>query len=76
MRVMKLPLFWVDAFADRLFHGNPAAVVPLDRWLPHETMQRIALEHGIAEDLRLSRHSHGGGGSPRAEAKKAIVNCN
>jgi predicted PhzF superfamily epimerase YddE/YHI9 len=32
----------VDAFADRPFTGNPAAVMPLDAWLPDETMQAIA----------------------------------
>ncbi len=46
---MKLPLYWVDAFTEKTFHGNPAAVVPLDRWLPDETMQHIASENGLAE---------------------------
>jgi PhzF family phenazine biosynthesis protein len=46
---MKLPLYWIDAFTDRVFAGNPAAVVPLDSWLPEETMQRIAFENGLAE---------------------------
>ena len=46
---MKLPLYWVDAFTARPFHGNPAAVVPLETWLPDATMQRIAFEHGLAE---------------------------
>ncbi|HEX8215832.1 MAG TPA: PhzF family phenazine biosynthesis protein [Allosphingosinicella sp.] len=39
----------VDAFADRPFTGNPAAVVPLDEWLPDETMQAIAEENNLAE---------------------------
>jgi PhzF family phenazine biosynthesis protein len=46
---MKLPLYWIDAFTDKIFHGNPAAVVPLTEWLPDETMQRIAFENGISE---------------------------
>jgi PhzF family phenazine biosynthesis protein len=46
---MKLPLYWIDAFASRPFTGNPAGVVPLDRWLPDELMQQIAFEHGFAE---------------------------
>jgi PhzF family phenazine biosynthesis protein len=46
---MKLPLYWVDAFTDQPFHGNPAAVVPLEQWLPDVTMQRIAFENGLAE---------------------------
>jgi PhzF family phenazine biosynthesis protein len=46
---MKLPLYWVDAFTAKLFHGNPAAVVPLEQWPPDQTMQRIAFENGLAE---------------------------
>jgi PhzF family phenazine biosynthesis protein len=39
----------VDAFADRPFTGNPAAVMPLDRWLPDATMQAIAEENNLSE---------------------------
>jgi PhzF family phenazine biosynthesis protein len=46
---MRLSLYQVDAFADRLFSGNPAAVVPLDEWLPAETMQAIASENNLSE---------------------------
>ncbi len=46
---MKLPLFQVDAFTDRLFGGNPAAVVPLTTWLPTPEMQKIAAENNLAE---------------------------
>ena len=46
---MKLPLYWIDAFADQPFHGNPAGVVPLEKWLPDPVMQRIAFENGLAE---------------------------
>lgn len=46
---MKLPLYWIDAFTDQPFHGNPAGVVPLEKWLPDEVMQRIAFENGLAE---------------------------
>lgn len=46
---MRLPLYQVDAFTDRLFGGNPAAVCPLEYWLPDETMQRIAAENNLAE---------------------------
>ncbi len=44
-----LPLYQVDAFTSLLFHGNPACVVPLTKWLPVETMQRIAAENAVAE---------------------------
>src|SRR6266513_740735 len=46
---MKLPVFQVDAFTDKLFGGNPAAVVPLNNWLPDETMQAIAAENNLSE---------------------------
>jgi PhzF family phenazine biosynthesis protein len=46
---MQLPFYQVDAFAGRVFTGNPAAVVPLDRWLPDETLQAIAAENNLSE---------------------------
>ena len=46
---MRLSLYQVDAFTDRLFGGNPAAVVPLEAWLPAATMQSIAAENNLAE---------------------------
>jgi PhzF family phenazine biosynthesis protein len=46
---MKLTMYQVDAFADRVFRGNPAAVCPLDSWLPDETLQSIAEENNLAE---------------------------
>ena len=42
-------LVQVDAFAERPFTGNPAAVVPLDAWLPDETMQAVAEENNLSE---------------------------
>ena len=44
-----LPFFQVDAFAERPFTGNPAAVMPLDHWLPDDVMQAIAAEHNLSE---------------------------
>ena len=35
---MKLPIYQVDAFTDRMFAGNPAAVVLLEDWLPDATL--------------------------------------
>ncbi len=46
---MDLTLFQVDAFAENIFEGNPAAVVPLKSWLPDEAMQKIALENNLSE---------------------------
>jgi len=45
----KLPLYHVDAFTSAVFAGNPAAVVPLDRWLPDPTLQAIAAENNLSE---------------------------
>jgi predicted PhzF superfamily epimerase YddE/YHI9 len=46
---MKLPLYQVDAFTSRLFGGNPAAVVPLDDWLPDDVLAAIAAENNLSE---------------------------
>jgi len=46
---MELKIYQVDAFTKESFHGNPAAIVPLEAWLPAETMQNIALENNLAE---------------------------
>ena len=46
---MELTLYQVDAFADRPFAGNPAAICPLTEWLPDEVMQAIALENNLSE---------------------------
>ena len=43
------PIFQVDAFAEKPLSGNPAAVMPLDRWLPDDLMQAIAAENNLAE---------------------------
>ena len=46
---MKIPIYQVDAFTDRLFAGNPAAVCPLEDWLAPEIMQNIAAENNLSE---------------------------
>ena len=44
-----IPFFQVDAFAETPFTGNPAAVMPLQEWLPEAVMQAIAAENNLAE---------------------------
>jgi PhzF family phenazine biosynthesis protein len=44
-----MKIWIVDAFTDRVFTGNPAAVVPLERWLPDATLQAIAAENKLSE---------------------------
>lgn len=46
---MTIPLYHVDAFTGRLFRGNPAAVCPLEEWLPDELLQAIAAENNLPE---------------------------
>ncbi|NHZ84848.1 MAG: PhzF family phenazine biosynthesis isomerase [Planctomycetia bacterium] len=46
---MELTLYYIDAFASELFEGNPAAVCPLETWLPDELMQLIAGENNLSE---------------------------
>ncbi len=56
---MKLPIFQVDAFADQVFEGNPAAVVPLKGWLPDDSMQKIAMENNLSETAFFVRSENG-----------------
>src|SRR5258707_4267024 len=46
---MDLSIYQIDAFTDRAFAGNPAAVMPLQDWLPDDLMQQIAAENNLAE---------------------------
>jgi PhzF family phenazine biosynthesis protein len=48
---MKLNLYQVDAFTSTLFKGNPAAVVPLEKWIDDELMQQLAMENNLAETV-------------------------
>eukprot|EP00003_Mantamonas_plastica_P033843 TRINITY_DN9952_c0_g3_i1.p1 TRINITY_DN9952_c0_g3~~TRINITY_DN9952_c0_g3_i1.p1 ORF type:complete len:326 (-),score=30.54 TRINITY_DN9952_c0_g3_i1:261-1238(-) len=46
---MSYPIYQVDAFTDRSFGGNPAAVMPLENWLPDATLQSLATENNLSE---------------------------
>lgn len=46
---MTLNLYQVDAFTNQIFKGNPAAIIPLEKWLPDETMQALAAENNLSE---------------------------
>ena len=46
---MKLTIFQIDAFSDKVFMGNPACVVPLENWLQDEVLLKIAQENAVAE---------------------------
>jgi PhzF family phenazine biosynthesis protein len=46
-----MTLYQIDAFTDKLFGGNPAAVIPLEKWIGDELMQKIALENNLSETV-------------------------
>lgn len=54
---MKLDIYQVDAFTSKPFGGNPAAVVPLDMWLPDGVMQDIAAENNLSETAFFVKES-------------------
>lgn len=56
---MKIPLYVIDAFTRKVFGGNPAAVCPLEDWLPADAMQRIAMENNLSETAFFVREGEG-----------------
>lgn len=46
---MKIPIYQIDAFTEKLFKGNPAAVCPLEEWLDRQYLQSIASENNLSE---------------------------
>ncbi|HZH64000.1 MAG TPA: PhzF family phenazine biosynthesis protein [Flavisolibacter sp.] len=48
---MVLTIYQVDAFADKVFKGNPAAVIPLEAWIDDGLMQQVAMENNLAETV-------------------------
>ena len=49
----------VDAFTDKVFAGNPAAVCLLEKWLPDETLQDIAKENNYSETAYTIQNEDG-----------------
>lgn len=56
---MRLPIYQVDAFAEHVFKGNPAAVMPLDAWLDDSLLAAIAMENNLSETAYLVRIAQG-----------------
>ena len=56
---MKLSIYQIDAFAEKPFEGNPAAVVPLNDWLSDSLMQSIAEENNLAETAFFVQNDSG-----------------
>lgn len=59
MTARKIPMYQVDAFATHVFSGNPAAICPLEEWLPDVQMQAIAAENNLAETAFFVRNGKG-----------------
>jgi PhzF family phenazine biosynthesis protein len=55
----EIPIYQIDAFASRVFAGNPAAVCPLEAWLPDDVLQGIAAENNLAETAYLLARDDG-----------------
>ncbi|CAN5291114.1 PhzF family phenazine biosynthesis protein [soil metagenome] len=56
---MELKIYQIDAFAEKVFSGNPAAVCPLDSWLSDDTLQKIAMENNLAETAYYVKEKEG-----------------
>ena len=47
---MTIPIYQVDAFTEKIYAGNPAAICPLQEWIPEEQMQQIAFENNLVRN--------------------------
>jgi PhzF family phenazine biosynthesis protein len=56
---MKLTIYQVDAFAEKVFTGNPAAIIPLEDWLQDSLMQKIAMENNLSETAYFVKTDQG-----------------
>jgi len=55
--IMKLNIYQVDAFAEKVFKGNPAAIIPLDDWIDESLMQNLAMENNLSETAFIVKNS-------------------
>lgn len=56
---MKLTIYQVDAFAETVFKGNPAAIIPLEDWIEESLMQQIAMENNLSETAFIVKNDGG-----------------
>ncbi|MFO7888826.1 MAG: PhzF family phenazine biosynthesis protein [bacterium] len=69
---MQLKLYQIDAFTDKIFHGNPAAVCPLEKWLDDSVLLSIAQENNLSETafyIQEQNRFHIRWFTPKAEVK-------
>jgi PhzF family phenazine biosynthesis protein len=57
--MMTIPIFQVDAFTQKAFGGNPAAICLLNTWLADDVLQRIAAENNLSDTAYLVKTQHG-----------------
>ena len=55
---MKLYLYQIDAFTEKVFSGNPACIVPLHKWLEDEILLKIAQENAVSETAFFVQNDH------------------
>ncbi|MGO1118398.1 PhzF family phenazine biosynthesis protein [Rhodovibrionaceae bacterium A322] len=67
--MQRLPLYQVDAFTNELFGGNPAAVCPLDSWLPEAQLAAIAAENNLSETAYFVAKPDGSDGQPHYDLR-------
>ncbi|MBL4827193.1 MAG: PhzF family phenazine biosynthesis protein [Spongiibacteraceae bacterium] len=56
---MNFDMYQLDSFSTKVFAGNPAAVVPLEQWLPDSTLQAIAMENNLSETAFFVKEAEG-----------------
>lgn len=54
-----MTVYQIDAFTQKIFGGNPAAIIPLDKWLDAELMQKIAMENNLSETAFIVKTNEG-----------------
>lgn len=57
--MQRIEIFQIDAFTDKVFHGNPAAICLLKEWLNDELLQAIALENNLSETAFVLEDKNG-----------------
>lgn len=57
--MQRIEIFQIDAFTDKMFHGNPAAICWLSEWLNDELLQAIALENNLSETAFVMERPEG-----------------
>ena len=71
---MDLPIYWVDAFTDRAFGGNPAAVIPLESW-PDDGLLPVSYTHLDVYKRQSRSSTRARGARSSAMPRRATCGC-